>query len=242
MNRCLRRRSAGCQTCCVAGFQACVPWPFVVGGQIFPRFSRRGFSPHHLSSFQPAVHGEGRGEDGLFPTILRFLAGSPPAWLRISVSSRRISPWFMGGSSGSRGVISRILGVPSRPVFPLKITLTPVRQDLMRIQTSSSFITVFWGLKVIQGYSRLNFFPPGQGTARRIRVTFGGTAVGRQGWGGFRKTSRARPQIYLQNPFFPHPASRIPHPASRIPHPASRIPHRIPHLYFLTATFPGFRL
>ena len=54
---CLRRRGAGCQTCCVAGFQACVPWPLVAGGQIFSRLSRRGFSPHHLPSFQP-VHGK----------------------------------------------------------------------------------------------------------------------------------------------------------------------------------------
>ena len=31
----------------------------MAGGQIFSRRSRRGFSPYHLSSFQPTVHGEG---------------------------------------------------------------------------------------------------------------------------------------------------------------------------------------
>ena len=59
LNRCLRGRSADCQICCVAGCQACVPWPLVAGGEIFSRRSRRGFSPHHLPSFQPAVHGKG---------------------------------------------------------------------------------------------------------------------------------------------------------------------------------------
>ena len=62
----------------------------------------------------------------------------------------------------------------SDPVRPLKflkmlatakITRLPkplwltARPQFMRIQTSCSFITVFWGFKVIQGYSRLNFFP-----------------------------------------------------------------------------------
>ena len=32
---CLRRRSADCQICRVAGCQACMPWPFVAGGLIF---------------------------------------------------------------------------------------------------------------------------------------------------------------------------------------------------------------
>ena len=93
MNRCLRRRSAGCQTCCVAGFQACVPWPFVAGGQIFSRLSRRGFSPHHLPSFQPAVHGK-------FPCPPDLLTAHEPFCLRRRGAGCQTGlPWL--GTAGS---------------------------------------------------------------------------------------------------------------------------------------------
>ena len=41
--------------------------------------------------------------------------------------------------------------------------MVALRKDLMRIQTSCSLMTVFRGFKVIQGCSRLNFFPPPSG-------------------------------------------------------------------------------
>ena len=45
------------------------------------------------------------------------------------------------------------------PVAPAALVDRQAPQ-FMRIQTSCSFITVFWGFKVIQSYSRLNFFCP----------------------------------------------------------------------------------
>ena len=53
---------------------------------------------------------------------------------------------------------------------PLRLTARP---QFMRLQTSCSFITVFWGFKVIQGYSRLNFFPAPNG----LRTTHIGFSV-----------------------------------------------------------------
>ena len=67
-------------------------------------------------------------------------------------------------------------------LFPLKIAPSPkplwltARPPFMRIQTSCSFITVFWGFKVIQGCSSLNFF------CRRNRQTFPGHPPAQAAW------------------------------------------------------------
>ena len=61
-----------------------------------------------------------------------------------------------------RDACARAVNVRGAAAWPA----VAVRQDLMRIQTSCSFITVFRGFKVIQGCSRLNFFSASRHVAR----------------------------------------------------------------------------
>ena len=117
---CLRRRSAGCQTCCwqaelrLAGCQTSLPWP--------------GTASSHVSN--PTVHGKGG-----IPTIFASAFGlriSPPGSLHLQNRMRTMN-------HPRRGIATTLSGAPEgRPIcsntHPMMISLSPQRGEGSRVR------------------------------------------------------------------------------------------------------------